>query len=62
MHRYNADTIGNLRIDYLYHMEYIYEDEIKRMHTIDNSSDAREVTVVSKRKEKLKKQLKECQE
>jgi hypothetical protein len=63
MHRYNADTIGNLRIDYLHRMERIYESEINRMQdTIDNSSNAREVTTASKRKEKLQKQLKECQE
>ncbi len=63
MHRYNADTIGNLRVDYLHRMERIYESEINRMQdTIDNSQNAREVTAASKRKEKLQKQLKECQE
>ena len=63
MHRYNADTIGNLRVDYLHRMERIYESEINRMQdTIDNSSNAREVTTASKRKEKLQKQFKECQE
>ena len=63
MHRYNADTIGNLRVDYLHRMERIYENEINRMQdTIDNSSNAREVTAATKRKEKLQKQLKECQE
>lgn len=63
MHRYNADTIGNLRVDYLHRMERIYESEISRMQdTIDNSGNAREVTAASKRKEKLQKQLKECQE
>lgn len=63
MHRYNADTIGNLRVDYLHRMERIYESEINRMQdAIDNSSNAREVTAATKRKEKLQKQLKECQE
>lgn len=63
MHRYNVDTIGNLRVDYLHRMERIYESEINRMQdTIDNSNNAREVTAASKRKEKLQKQLKECQE
>lgn len=63
MHRYNEDTIGNLRIDYLHRMERIYESEINRMQdTIDNSINAREVTSASKRKEKLQKQLKECKE
>lgn len=63
MHRYNADTIGNLRVDYLHRMQRIYESEINRMQdTIDNSSNAREGTTATKRKEKLQKQLKECQE
>ena len=63
MHRYNADTIGNLRVDYLHRMERIYESEINLMQdTIDNSSNAREVTAATKRKEKLQKQLKECRE
>lgn len=63
MHRYNADTIGNLRVDYLHRMERIYENEIKRMQgTIDKSENAREVTAASKRKEKLLRQLKECHE
>lgn len=63
LHRYNADTIGNLRVDYLHRMERIYESEINRMQdTIDNSSNAREVTAATKRKEKLQRQLKECQE
>ena len=63
MHRYNADTIGNLRVDYLHHMERTYESEINRMQdTIDNSSNAREAATATKRKEKLQKQLKECKE
>ena len=63
MHRYNVDTIGNLRVDYLHRMERIYESEMDRMQdTIDNSGNAREVTAASKRKEKLQKQFKECQE
>ncbi len=63
MHRYNADTIGNLRVDYLHRMERIYESEIDRMQDkIDNSSSAREGTAAAKRREKLRRQLKECQE
>lgn len=63
MHRYNVDTIGNLRVDYLHRIERIYESEINRMQDIiDNSRNAREAAAASKRKEKLKKQLKECQE
>ena len=63
MHRYNADTIGNLRIDYLHRMQRVYESEISRMQeTIANSKDAREVSAATKRKEKLVKQLKETKD
>ena len=63
LHRYNADTIGNLRIDYLHRMQRIYESEIARMQDmIDNSTNNREVAQATKRREKLTKQLKECRE
>ena len=63
MHRYNADTIGNLRVDYLHRMQRIYENEISRMQDmIDHSTNAREVAQATKRREKLTKQLKECRE
>lgn len=63
MHRWNADTIGNLRVDYLHRMQRIYESEINRMQDmIDHSTNAREVATATKRKEKLQKQLKECRE
>lgn len=63
LHRYNADTVGNLRIDYLHRMQRIYESEIGRMQdTIDHSSNTSEVAAATKRKEKLQKQLKECRE
>ncbi len=63
LHRYNADTIGNLRIDYLHRMQRVYESEIGRMQDmIDYSTNAREVGQATKRKDKLTKQLKECRE
>ena len=63
LHRYNADTIGNLRIDYLHRMQRVYESEIASMQeTIENSGNAREVASATKRKEKLTKQLKETKE
>jgi len=63
MHRYDENTIGNLRIDYLHRMQRIYENEIARMQdTIDNSKDARELATATKRKEKLIKQLQETKE
>ena len=63
LHRYNADTIGNVRVDYLYRMQRVYESEIGRMQdTIENSKNSREVSLATKRKEKLQKQLKEWRE
>lgn len=63
LHRYNADTIGNLRIDYLHRMQRIYESEINRMQDmIDHSTSTREAAQATKRREKLTKQLKECRE
>ena len=63
MHRYDENTIGNLRIDYLHKMQRIYDSEINRMQEmIANSGDAREIAVAEKRKEKLTKQLKEARE
>jgi len=63
LHRYNADTIGNIRIDYLHRMQRVYESEISRMQDmIDHSTNAREVAQATKRREKLTKQLKECRE
>lgn len=63
MHRWNADTVGNLRVEYLHKMQHTYEREIIRMQeTIDNSSDSREVSKATKRKDKLQKQLKETKD
>lgn len=63
LHRYDENTIGNLRIDYLHRMQRVYESEIARMQeTIENSTNAREVAAAEKRKEKLTKQLKETKE
>lgn len=63
MHRYDENTIGNLRIDYLHMMQRVYEREIVRMQeTVDNSTNAREVAAAEKRKDKLIKQLKETKD
>ncbi|UUM12002.1 BREX-1 system adenine-specific DNA-methyltransferase PglX [Clostridiaceae bacterium HFYG-1003] len=63
MHRYDENTIGNLRIDYLHRVQRIYENEIARMQdAIEISKDAREVAAATKRKEKLIKQLQETKE
>jgi hypothetical protein len=63
MHRWNADTVGNVRVEYLHRVQRVYEKEIERMQeTIDNSRNAREVAAAEKRKEKLTKQLKEAKD
>ena len=63
MHRYNADTTGIVRVDYLHKMQKIYMNEIDRLQdTIENSTQVREVAKAEKRKEKLVKQLKETKE
>lgn len=60
MHRWNADTIGNVRVEYLHKVQKIYTSELDRMQDIiDNSS---EKTAAVKAKEKLTKQLKETKD
>lgn len=63
LHRYTPDTIGNLRIDYLHKMQRVYESEMEQMQDmIDHSTNAREVSAATRRKDKLAKQLKECRD
>ena len=62
MHRYNADTSGTVRAEYLYKMEQVYESEIARMDDAIAHGASREVAQATKRKEKLVKQLKECKD
>ena len=63
MHRYDADTTGRVRMDYLHRMEQIYGDEINRVTTdIQESTEAREKAKLQKRLAKLEKQVKECRE
>ena len=63
MHRWNSDTIGNMRVEYLHRMQRVYDKEIERMQeVIDNSRDNKEISVASKRKEKLQKQIKETKD
>ena len=63
MHRWTADTIGNVRVEYLHRIQRVYEREIEReQDTIDNSNNSRDKAAAAKRKEKLVKQLKETKE
>lgn len=60
LHRYNPDTIGMLRVDYLHCMQKIYESEIERMQ--ENIVNDFEVVKSEKRKTKMLKQLKETRD
>jgi len=62
MHRYNADTSGQVRAEYLGKMEETYESEINRMQDIMDNGAGSEVALAGKRKEKLQKQLHECRD
>lgn len=63
LHRYQQDTIGNLRIDYLHRLQRVYDSETSRMQDIiDHSTNQREVGIARKRQEKLIKQLQECRQ
>lgn len=63
MHRWKADTIGNVRVEYLHRIQRVYEKEITRMQEIiDNSHDNKEISNATKRKEKLQKQIKETKD
>ena len=63
LHRYDRDTIGNMRAEYLHRMEHVYESEINRMNALAEQSQVqREVANARKRAEKLQKQLRECKE
>lgn len=63
LHRCDENTTGRVRADYLHRMEQIYTGEVSRMQDIiDHSHSAHEVSVAEKRLEKMKKQIKECQD
>lgn len=59
MHRWNADTTGNVRVEYLHKLQRIYENEIRQSQDIVETGSGREVSAAQKRIEKLTKQLKE---
>lgn len=63
MHRWHADTIGHVRVEYLHRLQRVYESEIKRMQeACDQSTNGKAVSVARKRLEKLQKQLKETKD
>ena len=60
MHRYDADTVGRVRTDYLHKIQGIYEARINAdNYTIDTSSVKSDVAKARKHKEKVEKQLAE---
>ena len=63
MHRWNADTTGNMRVEYLHRIQRVYEKEMNRMQEIiEVSHDNKEISNAMKRKEKLQKQFKETKD
>lgn len=62
MHRWNANTTGNVRVSYLHKLQRIYEREIERIQDIIDNGTGKEVTVAEKRKDKLIKQLNETRD
>ena len=63
MHRWNADTIGNVRVEYLHKTQRVYERELERMQEIiDNSKVNREIVQAQRRRDKLTRQLKETRD
>ena len=60
LHRYDPDTVGKLRVDYLNRLQDIYDKELGRMqNTINTSTDNKDISDASKRLEKLNKQIAE---
>lgn len=63
LHRMDENTTGKVRADYLHRMEQIYGNEVIRMQdVIDHDKSAHQVSLAEKRMDKLKKQIKECQD
>lgn len=63
MHRYNADTIGNMRIEYIHKLQAKYESQLSfEQHLIDTSQNQREKSAAMKQKEKLIRQIKEVKD
>ncbi len=60
MHRYNEDTLGKIRTEYLHKIQNIYEEGLlSNDYTIENSTNNTEISKARKHKEKLIKQLEE---
>ncbi|MGB4500253.1 MAG: hypothetical protein WBI21_03180, partial [Natronincolaceae bacterium] len=63
MHRYDEDTTGRVRVDYLHKMQKAYETAIDNLkYTVANNKNPREVAKAEKHLTKITKQLKECKD
>lgn len=63
MHRYDADTTGKVRMDYLHEVQKHYDRMIAHFqYQVDNNSNPREVVKAEKSINKYRKQVKECEE
>jgi type II restriction/modification system DNA methylase subunit YeeA len=63
MHRYDVGTVAKVRTDYLHTLQRKYEAEMSRLDLIMESDvSAQEKTKAKKQKEKIQKQLLECQQ
>ena len=61
MHRYDRDTLGRVRVDYLHRLQAAYENAIQGCgRTIDSTTTAAEKGRATRKKEKLQRQLEEC--
>ncbi|TEA50162.1 BREX-1 system adenine-specific DNA-methyltransferase PglX [Bacillus sp. BH2] len=63
MHRYNVGTVAEVRTDYLHTLQRKYEAEIARLDVLlESDASTKDKTRAKKEKEKLQKQLLECQQ
>ena len=63
MHRWNVDTAGNVRVEYLHRIQHLYESQIQLCEeTIAASQDNKEKTRTEKRLLKLQRQLNETRD
>lgn len=63
MHRYDVGTVAEVRTDYLHTLQRKYEAEIARRDVIlESDASTKDKTRAKKEKEKLQKQLLECQQ
>lgn len=63
MHRYDVGTVAQVRTDYLHTLQRKYEAEIARRDVLlESDASTKDKTRTKKEKEKLQKQLLECQQ